>query len=238
MTYELNRTAKRAGRWAVRLVPFAVAFFTRPTSALGQTGSNPDSEYGVPPFEGFYLRRDPGISLGLEPYAGIAVLTGSDGSRGHGIAGGVSRLRLSYFELGADLEVSDSAIVSWRQVGGFLGAYLPIAHWVDFDTSLGLAQRNFVSSDTRYGPGGLDVRGPALTYRVGFSDRPVGDRFGLRLGAALLFGVDLKHYEGQWTYDLGPRLGTATGVIHVGGVSVGLVACLGFDVILRGSSNR
>jgi hypothetical protein len=236
MTHELNRTANRARCWAAGLAAFATALLSYPTSALGQTGSDPDSEYAAPPFEGFYLRRNPGISLGLEPYAGIAVLAGGDGSRGHGIAGGVSRLRLGYLELGASLEASDSALVWWRQVGGFVGAYLPMAHWVDFDTSLGLAQRNYVSSDTRYGPGGFDVRGPALTYRIGVSDRPVGDRFGLRLGAAMLFGIDLKRYEGQWSLE--SRAGTVTGVMHVGGVSVGLVACVGFDVILRRSSER
>ena len=200
-----------------------------PSVAFAQTESSARFESGqVPEFKDLFIEPNPGWSLGLETYAGLAVLTGADGARGHGIAGGLSRLRMKYVEVGAGIEVSDVAIVRWRQIGGFVGAYVPVAGWVDFDTSIGLAQRNYLSDDTRYGPGGIDVRGPALTYRIGLSDRPIDDTFGLRLGAAMLFSIDLKHHESQWAYDLGPR-GVATGTTRMGGASVALAACLGFD---------
>ena len=189
------------------------------------------------PFQGFYLKSSPGWSLGLEGYAGLAVLTGGDATRGHGLVGGLSRLRYGYFEVGAGLEVSDLAPERWRKVGGFVGTFLPILHWVDIDASVGLAQRIYLNPDKRYGPGGLDVKGSALTFRLGFSDRPISEEFGLRLGAALLVDVDLTHHEVPWTYDLGTQ-GVVSSTSHFGGVSVGLAACLGFDVAFGKSTRR
>lgn len=232
MDHACFRGAQRACRWCACLTVVTSTIVAKPGVAFAQTATSADFEsaQGVPEFKGFHWQRDPGWSLGLESYAGLAVVTSADGARGHGIAGGLSRFQTGYLEFGAGLEVSDLAITSWRQVGAFVGAYLPVAGWVDFDTTIGLAQRNYLSPDTRYGPGGIDVRGPALTYRIGFSDRPIDDTFGLRLGAAMLFSVDLKHHDAEWTYDLGPQGGVASGVTRLGGVSVGLVACLGFDV--------
>ena len=225
----MNIRLNRAFRTCTAAVIASATVVAVPAVALAQTESRARFESGqVPEFKDLFIEPNPGWSLGLETYAGLAVLTGADGARGHGIAGGLSRLRMKYVEAGAGIEVSDVAVVRWRQIGAFVGAYIPVAGWVDFDTSIGLAQRNFLSSDTRYGPGGIDVRGPALTYRIGLSDRPIDDTFGLRLGAAMLFSFDLKHYEAQWSYDLG-RGGVASGLTRMGGVSVGLAACLGFD---------
>ncbi len=202
-------------------------------SAPTESGLAPGN--ASPQNEGFYLKRSPGWSIGMETYAGIAVLSSAEGSLGHAMAGGLSRVRLGYVEMGVGVELSDMTTERWQQVGGFVGAYLPIAHWVDFDTTVGLAKRSYLNPDTRYGPGGLDVRGATLTYRLGFSDRPVSDLFGLRLGAALLIDVDLSHHDVPWQYYLGPILGTVSSTSHFGGVTTGLVACLGFDVAFRQS---
>jgi len=183
-------------------------------------------------WKGFLLKRNPGWSIGLEPYAGIAVLVNSDETRGHGITGGVSRVRIGYVEFGASLELSDVAIERWRQLGVFVGAFLPMVNWIDFDTSIGIAQRAYLSSDTRYGPGGFDVRGAALTYRLGFSDRILDDTFGLRLGGALLVSGDLSHHEVPWLYEVTRT--TVSGSTPLGGVSIALAVCLGFDVAFGG----
>lgn len=217
-----------------------IAYFGLTRSANAQPAQT-ESEWAQgnasQPFTGFHLRSNPGWSLGLEGYAGLAVLTGGDATRGHGVAGGLSRLRTGYFEVGAGFEMSDLAIERWRQIGVFVGSYLPILHWVDIDATVGLAQRNYLSPDVRYGPGGLDVKGAALTFRLGFSDRPISDVFGLRLGAALLVDVDLKHHEVPWTYDLGQQ-GIVSSTSRFGGLSAGIAMCLGFDVAFGRSTRR
>jgi hypothetical protein len=185
-----------------------------------------------PVWTGYHLKSSPGISLGLESYAGLAVMADSDGSRGHAITGGLSRLRINYLELGAGLQVSDLALVRWRQVGGFVGAYLPLVNWVDVDTTVGLSQRTYLNGDERYGPGGLDLRSPTLNFRLGFSDRLIDEQLGFRLGAALLVDVDFKHQHASWQYAQQGQE-TVTGATSAGGYSVGLVVCLGFDVMLR-----
>jgi len=201
---------------------------TTPALAQSTGESMTRSRNEAKEWKGYLLKRNPGWSIGLEPYAGIAVLVNSDETRGHGIAGGVSRVRIGYVEFGAGLELSDVAIERWRQLGVFVGAYLPMVNWLDFDTSIGIAQRAYLSSDTRYGPGGFDVRGAALTYRLGFSDRIVDETFGLRLGGALLVSADLSHHDVPWLYEVTRT--TVSGSTPLGGVSIALAACLGFDV--------
>ena len=185
-----------------------------------------------PVWTGYHLKRNPGMSIGLEANAGLAVLADDDGSRGHAIAGGLSRMRISYFEFGAGLQVSDTALVRWRQVGGFVGAYLPLVNWVDADTTVGLSQRTYSSGEDRYGPGGLKLRSPTFNFRLGFSDRLIDEQLGFRLGAALLVDVDLKHQKKAWEYTQ-PQQPTVTGETSAGGYTVGLVVCVGFDVMLR-----
>jgi hypothetical protein len=186
----------------------------------------------VPVWTGYHLKAHPGWSLGIESYAGLGVLSATEGSRGHALAGGLSRLRIGYLEAGAGLQVSDLAVVRWRQAGGFIGAFLPLVNWVDIDATIGLAQRTYLNADDRYGPGGLDLKTPAITFRLGFSDRVIDEQFGLRLGAALLFDADLKRKEAPWSYVV-PGQETVTGTTHVGGFSTALVVTLGFDVAFR-----
>jgi hypothetical protein len=165
----------------------------------------------------------------------MGTLFTSEGTKGHVIAGGVSRLRISYVEAGGVLEISDESTERWRSIGGFLGAYLPFISWVDVDATLGLVMRNYISTDTRYGSSGVTVGVPALTLRVGVSDRPFNSQLGLRLGAALLFGLDLKHREVSWAYEL-TKDATLEGTTRFGGFTAGMVISLGFDVAQHGSS--
>jgi hypothetical protein len=130
------------------------------------------------------------------------------------------------------MQVSDLALVRWRETGGFVGAFLPLVNWVDIDLAVGLAQRAYLNADDRYGPGGLDLKIPALTFRIGFTDRVIDERFGLRLGAALLMDADLRRKEAAWAYTV-PGQDTVIGTTHVGGFSTALVATLGFDVAFR-----
>jgi len=186
----------------------------------------------LPPMPDFYLDTSPGISMGLEAYAGLGVLSAGGPTLGHALTGGLSRLRWGNLELGASFELSDSNVIRWRQFGGFVGAYLPVVYWVDFDASVGLVERRYLGEDTNYGPGGLDVGGPALTLRVGVADRAVPGRLGLRLGAALLAAMDLQRHQAPWAYEVDGEL-KGTGVSRIGGYSVGLAICLGFDATLK-----
>jgi len=181
---------------------------------------------------GVHIDRHSGWSVGLEGYAGLTTLSTSEGTRGHALAGGISRARFGYLELGGVFEVSDEAGERWRHFGGFAGGYLPLTNWVDFDATLGVVGRNYVSTDKRYGPSGLSVQVPALTLRLGLSDRTTEGLIGPRLGAALLFSFDLKHRDVPWSYNLldASSIGGAT---RFGGVTAGLVMSFGFDVAVR-----
>jgi len=196
--------------------------------------ANEQTRGAVPMWTGYHLKSVPGWSIGLEPYAGLGVLSAGDGSRGHALAGGISRLRISYFEMGAGLEVSDLALVEWKQIGGFVGVFLPMVNWVDIDAAVGLAQRSYLNGDDRYGLGGLDLKTSTLTFRLGFSDRVIDERFGLTLGASLLFDADLKHKTATWAYQE-PNMLPVVGQTQVGGYTTALVATLGFDVAFRRS---
>lgn len=236
--FPMQARLNRMGRLPLAYISIFVLTALNPTgpahaqSAQAQAQSSSSEGHALPLDEGFHLKNKPGWSLGLEAYAGIGVLASSDATRGHGIAGGLSRLRFGYFELGAGLEVSDLAVERWQQVGGFAGAFLPVTNWVDIDATVGLGERNYLSPDARYGPGGLDTRLPAMTLRLGFSDRPVDELFGFRVGAALLVGIDLTHRDIEWQYNPDGK-NIVTGTTPVGGVSVGMAVCLGFDVAFR-----
>src|SRR5512145_2964383 len=77
------------------------------------------------PATGIRVDTHSGWSVGLEGYTGMGTLFTAEGTKGHVIAGGVSRLRISYVEAGGVLEISDESTERWRSIGGFLGAYLP-----------------------------------------------------------------------------------------------------------------
>lgn len=178
------------------------------------------------------IDNDSGWSLGLDGYVGLSTLTNSERTKGHALAGGVSRLRFSFVQFGATLEVSDLVDEQWRSLGGFVGAFVPFTNWIDVDASIGIASRNWISKDTRYGTGGTSLRVPALNFRLGVSDRMMGGLLGPRMGAALLVGLDLDRRDVPWSYQI-TRSDSVSGVTQFGGITVALVATIGFDVNKR-----
>lgn len=176
--------------------------------------------------------QDSGWSVGLEGYAGLSTLANSERTKGHALAGGVSRLRFDFFQFGANLDVSDMVDEQWQSLGGFAGAFVPFTNWVDLDASIGISSRNWISKDTRYGAGGTSVRVPSLNLRLGVSDRMTRGFLGPRLGAALLVGIDLDRRDVPWSYQI-TRTETMTGTTQFGGITVALVASFGFDVNKR-----
>jgi hypothetical protein len=229
--------------WARRIVIVGAMLgaATRPARAETTTPETPSTGAPAirmkPRITGIHLDTQTGWSLGLEGYAGLATLSTNEGTKGHALVGGLSRARIGFAEIGAGLELSDDAGERWRTFGGSVGAYLPFTNWVDIDATLGLALRSYVSSDGRYGPTGATARTPALTMRLGVSDRTVEGLIGPRLGAALLVGIDLKHPDVTWSYGV-PGKTPVVGVSHFGGVTAALVVSFGFDLALRSTSER
>lgn len=176
--------------------------------------------------------RSPGWSIGLDAYAGLAVLSTSDGEAAHGFVGGLSRFQLSYFQIGATLESSDGDDDRWRSIGGFVGAFIPFKHWVDFEFAAGLAARTYRNDSRRYGADGYEATSPSLTLRAGVSDRAADDLFGFRLGGHLAASIDLERHTRPWAYvveteEISRRV---TGESRVGGISIGLAVTAGFDI--------
>lgn len=176
--------------------------------------------------------RSPGWSIGLDAYAGLAVLSTGDGGVAHGFVGGISRFQLSYFQIGASLESSDGEDDKWRSIGGFVGAFIPFKHWVDFEFAAGLSARTYRNDSRRYGADGYEATSPSLTLRAGVSDRAVDDLFGIRLGGHLTAGIDLERHTRPWRYVVETEevSQVVTGESEVGGISVGLAITAGFDI--------
>lgn len=188
------------------------------------------------PKEWLHVETSPGWAVGLDAFGGIAVLTTSETLIGHDFAGALARIRWRYLQAGATFEITDAIAEGrlvddsqWRAIGGFVGGFLPFRGWVDFELDGGLSSRTYMNPDTRYGPKGYKFSIPALTLRLGVSDRSSSvDRFAIRIGAQLVGAIDLKRYSADWTYVLFAK--EFTGTIHVGGVSAGLMLVVGFDV--------
>ncbi len=198
-----------------------------------QPGPAPQAK-GPPRIKGIHFDYHPGWSVGLEGYAGLAVLSNQDGGHGHALAGGLARLRITHFELGAQIERSDYTTERWRQLGAFAGIVLPYTNWVDFDASLGFARRTYVSTDSRYGDVGVRASVNTLTLRVGVSDRPLDSRLSPRIGGALLLGVDMNRPQARWSYELeGERY---AGTTRFGGFSAALAVNLSLDVLVKKGS--
>lgn len=183
------------------------------------------------------LDRAPGWSIGLDAYAGLAVLSTRDGALSHAVFGGLSRFQWQYFQAGGLIEVSDPGEGQWRSIGGFVGAFVPFRHWVDFEFAGGLAARTYRDTSLRYGPDGYEATTPALTLRAGFSDRSSNELFGMRLGGHLAAAFDLTRHERPWTYDFESTTGetrSLQGQTRVGGFSLGLAVTAGFDIGRKG----
>jgi hypothetical protein len=128
------------------------------------------------------------------------------------------RTRLHYFQLGATYEVT-GVFEGHQDVGGFAGAFLPFDRWVDFDAALGVAARKYWEGTQRY------PTIPAITLRLGVSDRMAQTAVAGRFGAALAFSAELND-------EIRSNLGSQR---TVGGVSVGLLVDIGFEVGGRAS---
>jgi hypothetical protein len=177
--------------------------------------------------------RAPGWSIGLDAYAGFAVLGTSDGGYSHAFLGGLSRFQWSYLQIGAFIETTDGGEQHWRSIGGFAGAFIPFRHWVDFEFAAGAAARTYREDSFRYGPDGYEATTPALTFRAGFSDRSLDGLFGFRLGGHLTGAIDLDRQERAWRYELETTEGdvrSVSGATKIGGVSVGIAVTAGFDI--------
>lgn len=175
----------------------------------------------------------PGWSIGIDAYAGIAVLSTADGGVAHGVVGGISRFQLGYLQLGGLLESSDGGENQWRSLGAFAGAFIPFRHWVDFEFAAGVAARTYRDPRKRYGPDGYEATSPALLFRAGVSDRAVDGLFGLRLGGHIAAAIDLERHVRPWQYTIETPDGdvrTITGSSKVGGFSVALAVTAGFDI--------
>lgn len=172
-----------------------------------------------------------GFGLGLEAYGGLALLM-SDKANSHAMVGAVSRVRFGFVQLGAVLELSDNSEGRWRSVGAFAGAYLPFRNWVDFDAALGFALRHHINPDERYGSGGYDVNFPAITFRLGFSDRTSEEPLAARFGGGIVAAFDIGRKDVNWRYENVGDAGAMVveGTSTVGGTSLGLIFTAGFDV--------
>lgn len=177
--------------------------------------------------------RSPGWSMGLEGYAGFAVLSTEAGGHAQALAGGLSRFQVGYFQAGGFLEATDGGEHHWRSVGGFVGAFLPYRHWVDFEFAGGVSARTYRNSNVRYGPDGYEATTQALLLRAGFSDRSDEGLFGFRLGAQISATFDLERHNRTWQYELastGSDPNIVSGATKVGGFSVGIAVTAGFDI--------
>lgn len=181
----------------------------------------------------------PGWSIGLDAYAGFAVISTNDGGYAHGLVGGISRFQWRYLQVGGFLEVTDGGEHHWRSIGGFAGAFVPFRNWVDFEFAAGIASRTYRDDSFRYGPDGYEATTPALTLRAGFSDRSIDGLFGLRLGAHIAAAFDFKRENRPWQYDFETSDGeirSVSGTTRAGGFSIGLAMTAGFDIGRKGSA--
>jgi hypothetical protein len=181
------------------------------------------------------LEDEPGWSIGVDAYAGLSTLFGTDTRGAYSLAGGILRGRFRYYEGGVYYEATDtlSGGGDWQNVGGFAGAWLPYRNWVDFEIAARLGARRYSDDDLRFGPSGYELWSPTLGLVLGVSDRASKGRWGGRIGSQLVATYDLKQRDRPWELSsVDPDTGVqsvASGKSHVGGFSIQLVVTLGFD---------
>ncbi len=179
---------------------------------------------------------EPGWSVGLEGFVGLASLFGTDTRGAYSLAGGALRGRYRFIELGPYFEATDtlSGGGHWKSFGAYAGAYLPYQNWVDFQIGARLGSRVYSDSDTRYGVDGYKLGGAALGLVLGVSDRAKSGLFGGRVGSQLVTTYDLKQRDRDWRLESAdPDTGVAvvtTGTTHVGGFSAALFVTVALDV--------
>lgn len=172
----------------------------------------------------------PAWSAAIDVFAGFGVLAPSSELESHSTVGGLTRLRFRNIMIGGFAEYSDYPSARAVHVGGALGGYLPYRYFVDFEGWAGFGLRRYSDDDIRYGAGGYEFSTPALSLRVGISDR-AGDVLGGRIGAQLAFSQDLSSAEIPWEIapsDQNPE--GHSGIKDVGGTTIQMLFVLGLDV--------
>lgn len=177
------------------------------------------------------------FGIGLDAYTGLALLSRDGEAQSHALVGGLSRLRVGYFQLGAAIELSDRSADRYRSIGGFVGAFLPYRNWIDVELAAGVTARRYINPDQSYGPAGYDLGLPAITLKLGISDRSSEAVLAARLGAAIVAALDLGRHDAAWRYELAPGI-FEEGNTRIGGVSIGIVASAGFDVGVRPRASK
>jgi hypothetical protein len=178
------------------------------------------------------------LAFGLETYAGVGVLANEDDNLAHGLAGALLRAKYGYAEVGAIVEWSDLRRGElrqerWRSIGGFAGAFLPFRKWIGIEAALGVVSRNYFNPDPHYGRNGYEIEMPALTLRLGISDRSSKRLLGANVGVGLAMGVDLKRPRVSWEYASTDRTYRVAGETVVGGITVAMVVTVGFDLATK-----
>jgi hypothetical protein len=194
-----------------------------------------DLEPEPAPSRGFELDPPSKFGVGLEGYAGIGTEFTSGDEQAHGLVGGLLRGRFHYVQIGATYEITD-AVGHWRAIGGYAGAFLPFYRWIDVDASVGVSARTYVDPNSMYGEGGLKETVPSLTFRFGVSDRLTNRLVSPRVGAVLALAFDLARRDVAWRHEYALENGgtsVTTGTTAIGGISIGLLVNLGFEVGAR-----
>jgi len=177
-----------------------------------------------------------GLGASLEGYAGVTAYHSARAVRGHGVTGGIARLRASHLTLGGFVERADEIEFGrWSAFGGFAGVRFPFANWVDFEGSVGGGSRTHAEDDERYGSGqGYEWTTPFAMLRFGLSDRTSEAPLALRIGFEVFALFDLKRHDQPWEVVYPRSAGIEPlvfrGTTPLGGSNVGLLVSVGFDV--------
>ena len=170
----------------------------------------------------------------IDGFVGLGLNMTSETDESHGIVGGAARFRIGYFELGALAEYADFGADPGgshaTQMAGLVGAFLPFNYWADIEAAVGIGRRSYVNTNPIFGAGGYKRDPATLDLRLGVSDR-MGTVLGGRLGAQLFASFDLAQWDVP--FRIKPtREGedVKTGTRRVGGVSIGMLMTVGFDV--------
>lgn len=197
------------------------------TSTTQSTASPPPKRTDI------YLAEPSGVLVGVEGYGGITTLSMNNETLGRAYAGAMIRTRFSRLEFSGFAETSDYTVNKWRLFGGTVGTFWHLHNWVDVDGAVGVAQRTYISLDSRYGAGGAYASVPSLILRLGISDRVSDGTVSPRLGAALYSAIDLSHESSPWKYEADGNL-LNQGTTRFGGFTIGLMMTFGVDFALGG----
>ena len=223
-------------RLAQPAVLFAVLFASG-TSLAASTGEPEGDRHRVVLSDPDWLKLDSesGWGVDINGYAGLAIPLAEFQGGSHGVLGGLARFRWGYIQATAFGESTDYIVDQRVTYGGLLGGYIPFRYWADFDAGVGLAQRNYSSPNTRYGPNGYDVTHQAIVWRLGVSSRTSYQDIAPRLGVQFYGSFDLQREDIAWEYTIGDGANayTSSGVLPVGGVSAGIVMTVGLDYAAR-----